>query len=210
MYKKIVVICIESESNVTESSFFTKIADASKQLFENIEIIFYSFNHSIEEKNKNKIFTFIKSIFTSTLLLEEHEKIKYVFFVIHDDESENDRVSLNKSFDYIKHILEDNWNLSPIRIVESGKTFDYFLYYIFNDTIAKSSKEVKKFMDDNNFKKSGNNMWKLLYVKFNTVDLRGVKRLEKTIHLIYKMKSNEFETYKIFDEFNINQNGDSL
>lgn len=204
MYKKIVIICIESQSNVTESTFFTKIADASKQLFEKTEIIFYSFNHSVEEKNKNKIFAFIKSIFTSSLLLEGNEKIKYVFFVIHDDESKNDRVSLNKSFDYIKHILEINWGVSPIRIVESEKTFDYFLYYIFTSKNATSSKEVKKFMDDNNFKKSCNNMWNLLYVKFGTVNLNGIERLKKTIYLIYEMKSNEFETYKIFDEFSIN------
>ncbi|MDE5767516.1 MAG: hypothetical protein K2H56_03100 [Malacoplasma sp.] len=51
----IVILCIEGERNGTESTFFNKITDSSKQLFENLEIKSQSFDYSVSNKNK-KIF----------------------------------------------------------------------------------------------------------------------------------------------------------
>ena len=93
---KIVILCIEGERNVTESTFFNKIANSSKQLFENLEIKFRSFDYSGSNKNKEKINLFLN------LIIENSDEINFSFFVIHDDDCTKNKNSLDTTFNFIE------------------------------------------------------------------------------------------------------------
>lgn len=143
-FKKIIIICIEGERNVTEKTFFEKIAKCSKQLFENIEIIYISFDHSIAEKNKEKIHAFLASVHNSPIIY--HNKnvyTEYIYFIIHDDDNPTDKKSLNDTFQFIESFLIEKENTSVARISEKNKSFDYFLYYIFNKKMLYHQKKLK-------------------------------------------------------------------
>lgn len=207
MEKEIVIICIEGERIVTEKTFFEKISNSSRQLFTNIVVTFGQFDHSISENNKNKICSFLNSTFSINTKLISNRNKKYVYFVIHDDDKENDKISISQTYEFIKNYLLSTNNKNGIKkpeifeIFDEGKTFDYFLYYIFNKKLAKNSDDIKTFMDENNFKKNDNNMWKLIYQKYETQKLNGIDKLKETLKCIYKLKTSELKIFEIFKEF---------
>ena len=194
---KIVILCIEGERNATESTFFNKIANSSKQLFENLEIKFRSFDYSNSDKNKEKIINFLDFVVCSV-----DDESNFTFFVVHDDDCKKNKNSLDATFNFIEEkISEKNKTHKVFRIFEKNKSFDYFLYFLLEDDLNPNSKDIKKFMTNNNLKEKPekNKMWDLLYEKAKS-KRKGKEKLKETLIFIKKKRTKELKTFEIIDK----------
>ncbi|MDE6894175.1 MAG: hypothetical protein K2J02_02230, partial [Malacoplasma sp.] len=119
-----------------------------------------------------------------------------------DDDCTKNKNSLDTTFNFIEEkISEKNKKYKVSRIFEKNKSFDYFLYFLLKDDLNPNSKDIKKFMTNNNLKEKPekNKMWDLLYEKAKSKS-EGKEKLKETLIFIKNKRTKELKTFEIIDK----------
>lgn len=194
-----VMICIESAKVVTENQFFSSIKNYLKNVVKKIEfeIECIYLDHSIKEKNKDMCFHLLRSI----LQKYNEFKIKEIkFYIYHDDDKKEHKSNIDLTYEIVKEKSNSIFNnIDKVfeRIYDTGTSFDYFIYQLFNDLQIPTNKELDNFVKTNKFKKKDinfmNELKRIVKEKYNCKNLTHIE----IIKLCSETKS---EYAKIFKE----------
>lgn len=165
MIKKIIfiLICIESSRVVTERQFFETIESYLHNVNKKTDFEFKSFylDHSIKRQNEEKIYLMLKDLFQKYELTKNNNLIEYIFYISHDDDKKEDRNNIDKTLEMIKSKIQNftsNIEFKITRIFDIGKSFDYFIYQLFNNLKEPTNKELDSFVKTKNYKKTKYNL----------------------------------------------------
>lgn len=156
-----IFICIESSNAQTEKNFFNKFKEISKNINSKylFEVNHLYFEHSLKEKNKQKICSNLQENIAKYLAsqLEEYTAF-YHYLIFHDNDSTHDIKSINETYNFIKTKIYDFTNNEFVveRFYDDNASFDSFIFQLFNlkNTKPPTNSELKKFVNSKKIKNS--------------------------------------------------------